>query len=74
MDAETDQYAPELVRDNTPIDPPGTFATGYHLTADLVDQAIRYLADHVARRPDNPVADCGWRSAPATRRTRRRPT
>jgi arylsulfatase A-like enzyme len=48
MDAETDQYAPELVRDNTPIDPPGTFATGYHLTADLVDQAIRYLADHVA--------------------------
>ncbi|MCW5738393.1 MAG: sulfatase-like hydrolase/transferase, partial [Enhydrobacter sp.] len=43
-----DQYAPELVRDNTPVDPPGTFATGYHLTADLVDQAIRYLADHVA--------------------------
>ena len=27
MDAETDQYAPELVRDNTPVDPPGTFAT-----------------------------------------------
>ena len=26
MDAETDQYAPELVRDNTPVDPPGTFA------------------------------------------------
>ena len=48
LDAETDQYAPELVRDNTPVDPPGTFATGYHLTADLVDQAIRYLADHVA--------------------------
>ena len=23
MDAETDQYAPELVRDNTPVDPPG---------------------------------------------------
>ncbi|HTR85409.1 MAG TPA: arylsulfatase [Reyranella sp.] len=48
LDAETDQYAPELVRDNTPCDPPGTFATGYHLTADLVDQGIRYLADHVA--------------------------
>src|SRR5262245_24679194 len=39
MDAETDQYAPELVRDNTPVDPPGDFASGYHLTADLVDQA-----------------------------------
>jgi arylsulfatase len=48
LDAETDQYAPELVRDNTPCDPPGTYETGYHLTADLVDQAIRYLADHIA--------------------------
>jgi arylsulfatase A-like enzyme len=27
MDAETDQYAPELVRDNTPVDPPGSFET-----------------------------------------------
>jgi arylsulfatase A-like enzyme len=54
MDAETDQYAPELVRDNTPVDPPGSFATGYHLTADLVDQAIRYLADHVADNVDIP--------------------
>ena len=51
LDAETDQYAPELVRDNTPCDPPGTYETGYHLTADLVDQAIRYLADHVADDP-----------------------
>ncbi|MBS0318287.1 MAG: sulfatase-like hydrolase/transferase, partial [Proteobacteria bacterium] len=25
MDAETDQYAPELVRDNTHVDAPGTF-------------------------------------------------
>src|SRR5260221_3096896 len=48
MDAETDQYAPELVRDNTPVEAPGTFATGYHLTTDLVDQAMRYIADHVA--------------------------
>ena len=54
MDAETDQYAPELVRDNTPVDPPGTFATGYHLTSDLVDQAIRYLADHVGDNPGTP--------------------
>jgi arylsulfatase len=54
MDAETDQYAPELVRDNTPVDPPGTFASGYHLTADLVDQGIRYLADHVADNAEVP--------------------
>lgn len=54
MDAETDQYAPELVRDNTPIAPPGTFATGYHLTEDLTDQAIRYIADHTADAPETP--------------------
>lgn len=54
MDAETDQYSPELVRDNTPITPPGTFETGYHLTEDLVDQSIRYIADHTADAPDVP--------------------
>src|SRR5262249_19105185 len=53
-DAETDQYAPELVRDNTPVPPPGTFQTGYHLTEDLTDQAIRYLADHIADAPATP--------------------
>ena len=54
MDAETDQYAPELVRDNTQVDPPGTFATGYHLTADLVDKSIRTIAEHAADAPDVP--------------------
>ncbi|MBP7705173.1 MAG: sulfatase-like hydrolase/transferase [Caulobacter sp.] len=54
LDAETDQYSPELVRDNTPVEAPGTFETGYHLTADLVDQAIRYIADHTADAPDTP--------------------
>jgi arylsulfatase len=55
MDAETDQYAPELVRDNTPIDPPAaTGPEGYHLTADLVDQSIRFIADHTADAPQTP--------------------
>ena len=54
MDAETDQYAPELVRDNTPVAPPGTYETGYHLTEDLTGEAIRYIADHVAAKPDSP--------------------
>ena len=54
MDAETDQYAPELMRDNSSIDPPGTYADGYHLTADLVDQSIGFLAGHVAELPDTP--------------------
>jgi arylsulfatase A-like enzyme len=54
LDAETDQFAPELVSDNTHIDPPGTYADGYHLTSDLVDQSIRFIADHIADRPDLP--------------------
>jgi arylsulfatase len=54
MDAETDQYAPELVADNSPIAPPGTYASGYHLTADLVDQSIRFIAEHIAGAPDRP--------------------
>ena len=54
MDAETDQYAPELVRDNTPIDAPGGYAGGYHLTEDLTDQALRYIADHTADAPQTP--------------------
>ena len=54
LDAETDQYAPELVSDNAHIDPPGTYAAGYHLTCDLVDQAIGFIGDHIADRPDLP--------------------
>lgn len=54
MDAETDQYAPELVRDNTPVAPPGTHASGYHLSVDLVDECIRHLAELRADAPDAP--------------------
>ena len=45
LGAETSQWAPELVRDNTHIDPPYTPEEGYHLTEDLADQAIRMIQD-----------------------------
>src|SRR5574337_2233298 len=54
MNAETDHYTPELVQDNTHVDPPGMYETGYHLSADLADKAIRFIADHLAQRPDLP--------------------
>lgn len=54
MDAETDQYAPEVVRDNSHTTAPGTYESGYHLTADLMDNAITYLADHRAGLPTAP--------------------
>jgi arylsulfatase A-like enzyme len=54
MGGETDQYHPELVQDNQPVEPPRTPEEGYHLTEDLADHAIRYLADLRGASPDTP--------------------
>jgi arylsulfatase A-like enzyme len=54
LEGETDQFHPELVADNHHIDPPGTPEDGYHLSEDLVDQALRMIADSVGVRPDRP--------------------
>lgn len=54
MDAQTDHYAPELYLDNSVIDPPGTYESGYHLTEDLVDRSIQFLAGHAVERPGKP--------------------
>ncbi len=54
MDGETDQFYPELVADNHPIETPGTPDGGYHLSGDLVDQALRMIADSKGVRPDRP--------------------
>jgi arylsulfatase A-like enzyme len=54
LDAETDQFAPELVRDNSHVAPPATFAEGYHLTEDLAHETIRMMAEHTATVPDAP--------------------
>ena len=54
LDGETDQFHPELVYDNHRVDPPRTVAEGYHLSEDLVDQAIRLIYDTKSIRPDRP--------------------
>jgi arylsulfatase A-like enzyme len=41
----TSQWEPELWEDNGPIAPPRSPAEGYHLSEDLVDQAIAMLTD-----------------------------
>ncbi|GAA1128623.1 arylsulfatase [Nocardioides aquiterrae] len=54
LGAETNHWAPELVRDNTHVEPPSSPEEGYHLTEDLVDQAIRMIRDQqqaAARKP-----------------------
>jgi len=54
MNGATDHFHPELVRDNHIVEPPRSVADGYHLTEDIVDEAERYISDHVAHRPDDP--------------------
>jgi arylsulfatase A-like enzyme len=54
LDGETDQFHPELVCDNHSIDAPGGPEDGYHLSEDLVDQALQMIHDAVAVRPDRP--------------------
>ncbi len=54
MGGETDQFHPELVQDNQPTEPPRTPEEGYHLTEDLTDHAIRYLADLRGSSPESP--------------------
>jgi arylsulfatase A-like enzyme len=54
LGAETNQWSPELCRDNTFIDPPRSPAEGYHLTEDLIDQAIRMVLDQRQATPAKP--------------------
>jgi arylsulfatase len=51
---ETDQYHPDLVHDNHQVRPPRTPEEGYHLTEDIVDQAMAYLKDLRAYSADKP--------------------
>ena len=54
LDGETDQFHPELVADNHPVRTPGTPEDGYHVSEDLVDQALKMIADSKGVRPDRP--------------------
>jgi len=55
LGAETNQWYPDLVHDNHPIDPPFTPEQGYHLTVDITDKAIQFVDDVKAIAPDRPV-------------------
>jgi arylsulfatase len=45
MGGDTNQWHPDLVYDNHPIEQPRTYEEGYHLTEDLADRAIEFLTD-----------------------------
>jgi arylsulfatase len=54
LPAQTNQWSPDLVRDTAHIDPPATPEEGYHLSEDLVDQAIKYVDDQQSAGPGKP--------------------
>ncbi|HVD32303.1 MAG TPA: arylsulfatase [Gemmatimonadales bacterium] len=54
LGAETNQWYPDLVYDNHPVEPPRTPEEGYHLTDDLTDKAIEFIKDAKAIAPEKP--------------------
>ncbi len=54
LGGDTHQYYPDLVYDNHQVDPPRTPEQGYHLTVDLVDRAIEFIADAKQLAPNKP--------------------
>jgi arylsulfatase A-like enzyme len=54
MNGETNQYYPVLYRNTTPVPQPNTPELGYHLTEDLVDEAVAWLNQVNATNPEKP--------------------
>lgn len=54
MGGETDQWYPDLVYDNHPVDPPAIPEEGYHLSKDIADKTIEFIRDAKVIAPDKP--------------------
>ena len=54
LGGETNQYYPELVYDNHSVEAEKAPEDGYHLTEDLVDKAISFIADSKQVAPSKP--------------------
>ncbi len=54
LGGDTHQYYPDLVYDNHQVEPPKTPEEGYHLTEDLADKAIEFIADLKQVAPNKP--------------------
>ncbi len=54
LNGETNQWTPNLVRDQHHIEPPVPPEAGYHLDADLADQAIVHLRELRLTNPNRP--------------------
>ncbi|MFT5203373.1 MAG: arylsulfatase A-like enzyme, partial [Candidatus Aldehydirespiratoraceae bacterium] len=54
LNGETNQWTPNLIRDQQHVEPPATPDEGYHLDADLADEAITQLRSLHIHNPDRP--------------------
>ncbi|WP_327301787.1 arylsulfatase [Streptomyces goshikiensis] len=54
LGGDTSQWYPDLVYDNHQVEPPATPQEGYHLTEDLVERAMSFIADAKQVAPDKP--------------------
>ena len=54
LSAFDSQYTPRLYRNTTPVEPTQSAAQGYHLEADMTDDAIQWLHRQDAAGPDKP--------------------
>ncbi|MEZ5246973.1 MAG: arylsulfatase [Acidimicrobiales bacterium] len=54
LNGETNQWTPNLVRDQQHVEPPRTPEEGYHLDADLADEAIAQLRELRNTNTDRP--------------------
>lgn len=52
LDGMTDQFFPDIVVDNTPINK--AYKDGYHFSEDMIEHAIGYVAAEKAASPDRP--------------------
>ena len=54
LGGDTSQWHPDLVFDNHQVEAPALPEDGYHLTPDLVDKAMAFIADAKQVDPDKP--------------------
>ena len=54
LGGDTSQWYPDLVYDNHQVEPPKKPEEGYHLSEDLVDKAVSFIADSKQADPQKP--------------------
>ncbi len=54
LGAQTSQWEPNLYRNTLAVEPPATPRDGYHLTSDLVNDAIHWVQQHDSSAPQKP--------------------